>query len=65
MTQDYSDVNDEKELYQSASPEVQDVIKRVLLAESDKLYQEKPQIKADILKIVKEVVNENTINSDV
>ncbi|MEH2102552.1 MAG: hypothetical protein V7K76_22935 [Nostoc sp.] len=65
MTQDYSDINDEKELYQSASPKVQEVIKQVLLAEVDKLYQEKPQIKADIIRILKEVVNENTIDSDV
>lgn len=63
MTQDYSDVNDAKELFQSASPEVQEVIKQVLLAEGDKLYQEKPQVKADILRIIKEVVNENTIDS--
>lgn len=63
MTQDYSNVNDANELFQSASPKVQEVIKQVLAAESDKLYQEKPQVKADIIRIIKEVVNEDTIDS--
>lgn len=63
MTTDYSDVNDEKELLESASPEVRDVMRRVAQVENDKISQEKPRLKEDILKIIKEVINENTIDS--
>jgi hypothetical protein len=41
----------------SASAEVQDIIERVLQAERDKLYMKTPRnIKDDILKIIKEVI---------
>jgi hypothetical protein len=60
MTQDYSDIDDEKELLKNASIAVREVMKRVLQAESDKLYQDKPHIKADIIK---EAVNETNIDS--
>ncbi len=41
----------------SASPEVQDIIERVLQAERNKLYKKSPQgIKDDILKIIKDVI---------
>jgi hypothetical protein len=63
MTQNYSDINDEKELLANASITVREVMKRVLQAESDKLYQDKPHIKADIINIIKEVVNEANIDS--
>jgi uncharacterized protein (DUF2267 family) len=63
MTQNYSDINDEKELLANASVTVREVMKRVLQAERDKLYQDKPHIKADIINIIKEVVNETNINS--
>ena len=63
MTQNYSNINDEKELLANASITVREVMKRVLQAESDKLYQDKPHIKADIINIIKEVVNETNINS--
>ncbi|ERT05503.1 hypothetical protein M595_4526 [Lyngbya aestuarii BL J] len=40
-----------------ASPEVQEIIERVLQAERDKLYMKIPRnINDDILKIIKEVV---------
>jgi uncharacterized protein (DUF2267 family) len=63
MTQNYSNINDEKELLANASITVREVMKRVLQAESDKLYQDKPHIKSDIINIIKEVVNETNIDS--
>jgi hypothetical protein len=63
MTQNYSDINDEKELLANASITVREVMKRVLQAEEEKLYQEKPHIKADIIRIIKEAVNEANIDS--
>ena len=63
MTQDYNDINDEKELLANASITVRDVMKRVLQAEEEKLYQEKPHIKADIIRIIREAVNETNIDS--
>ena len=63
MTQDYNDIDDERELLANASIAVQDVVKRVIQAEVDKLYQDKPHIKADIINIIKEAVNETNIDS--
>lgn len=63
MTQNYSDINDEKELLENASITVREVMKRVIQAEEEKLYQEKPHIKADIIRIIKEAVNETNIDS--
>jgi hypothetical protein len=63
MTQDCSDIDDEKELWKNASTPVREVMKRVLQAESDKLYQDKPHIKAEIINIIREVVNETNIDS--
>jgi hypothetical protein len=63
MTQNYSDINDEKELLENASITVLEVMKRVIQAEEEKLYQEKPHIKADIIRIIKEAVNETNIDS--
>jgi uncharacterized protein (DUF2267 family) len=63
MTQNYSDINDEKELLANASITVREVMKRVLQAEEEKLYQEKPHIKSDIIRIIKEAVNETNIDS--
>jgi uncharacterized protein (DUF2267 family) len=63
MTQDYIDIDDEKELLKNASIAVREVMKRVLQAESDKLYQDKPHIKSDIINIIREVVNETNIDS--
>lgn len=63
MTQDYSDINDEKELLANASITVREVMKRVIEAEEEKLYQEKPHIKSEIVKIIKEAVNETNIDS--
>jgi hypothetical protein len=40
----------------SASQEVQKIIKDVLKLESEKLYQKKPHINADIINIVKGAV---------
>ncbi len=62
MTQNYSDINDEKELLENASITVREVMKQVLQAESDKLYQEKPHIKSDIINIIKKIVNETNID---
>ncbi len=63
MTQNYSDINDEKELLENASITVREVMKRVIEAEEEKLYQERPHIKADIIRIIKEAVNETNIDS--
>lgn len=41
---------------ESAPPEVKEIIKRVLKLERDKLYQERPHINSDIMKIIKEVI---------
>ena len=41
----------------NASPEVRQIIERVLQLEKDKLYQKNPRnINDDILKIIKEIV---------
>ncbi len=41
----------------NASPEVKEIIERVLQAERDKLYMKNPRnINDDILKIIKEVI---------
>jgi hypothetical protein len=41
---------------QQARPEVQKIIKRVLDLEKEKLYQERPHLSADILRIIKEEI---------
>ena len=44
----------------NASPEVREIIERVLQAERDKLYMKNPRnINDDILKIIKDVVKWN------
>jgi len=40
----------------SASPDVQEIIKRVLKLERDKLYQKKARNNSEIMKIIKEVI---------
>ncbi|MFW6295785.1 MAG: hypothetical protein ACOC04_01195 [Halothece sp.] len=40
----------------TASPQVKEIIERVLQLEKEKLYQKSPRINDDILKIIKEVV---------
>ncbi|MBH8564428.1 hypothetical protein I8748_19955 [Nostoc sp. CENA67] len=62
MTKEFN-VNDLMEPIQSAPHQVKKIIELVLQAEKDKLSQEKPQVKSDIIKIIKEVVNEATIDS--
>jgi len=44
---------DPMEPINSAVPEVKSVIKKVLKLEHDHLYQERPRISDDILKIIK------------
>jgi hypothetical protein len=54
-----TDINlsDVQEPITSASPEVRQIIERVLQAEKDKLYMKFPRnINEDILKIIKEAV---------
>ncbi len=41
----------------SASPEVQKIIKEVLKLESEKLYQERPRLKSEIIEIIKGAVS--------
>lgn len=48
--------NDPLEPIKSASREVQQIIKEVLKLESEKLYQKKPHINADIINIIKGAV---------
>jgi hypothetical protein len=62
MIQDYSDIDDETELLKNAPIAVREVMNMVLQAESDKLHQEKPHIKSDIINIIKKVVNETNID---
>lgn len=40
----------------TASPEIKRVIKRILRLESEKLYQQKPHVISDLVKIIKEEV---------
>ncbi|WP_413165554.1 hypothetical protein ACL6C3_03995 [Capilliphycus salinus ALCB114379] len=52
-----SDSNNLQDPLADASPEVKEIIERVLQAERDKLYMKNPRnINDDILKIIKEVV---------
>lgn len=52
-----SHLQDVQEPITTASPEVREIIERVLRLEKDKLYQKAPRnINDDILKIVKEIV---------
>lgn len=51
-----SNVSDAMEPIRNAPPKVRKVIEEVIKLESDKLFQDKPHLKAEILKIVKEVV---------
>lgn len=46
------------ESVRSASREAQEVIKRVLKLEKDKIHQERPRVTADIVLILEEVVPE-------
>lgn len=39
--------------------EVRDIIARVLTLEAERLFQERPHINDDILRIIKEVVNDS------
>jgi hypothetical protein len=47
---------DPLEPYNSASDEIKKIIKRVLQAEKDKLYQKRPQILDDVIRIIKEEI---------
>ena len=52
-----AELGDVQEPITSASPEVRQIIERVLQAEKDKLYMKFPRnINDDILKIIKEAV---------
>ncbi|MCW6037764.1 hypothetical protein K4A83_16015 [Spirulina subsalsa FACHB-351] len=52
-----ADLKKVQEPIQNADPEVQEVIKRVLVLEKDKLYTKNPRnINDDILTIIKQVV---------
>lgn len=47
---------DPMEPMKSASEEVKSIIKEVLKLEAEKLYQQRPHINADIVRIIKEAV---------
>lgn len=50
-------LNEVQEPIMNAPTEVRQIIERVLQAEKDKLYMEKPRgVKDDIVRIIKEVV---------
>lgn len=52
-----SNASDIQEPISSASPEVRQIIERVLQLEKEKLYQKSPRnINDDILRIIKEVI---------
>lgn len=52
-----ADLNTVQQPITEASPEVRQIIERVLQLEKDKLYQRSPRnINEDIIKIIKEVV---------
>lgn len=40
----------------SASPEIQKIIRRVLKLENERLHQKKPHLNTDIMRIVKEEI---------
>ena len=49
-------MKDVQEPIQKASPEVQRIIGRVLEAEKQKIYQERPHLITDVVAIIKEEV---------
>jgi len=51
-----SKLNNIQEPITTASPEVKQIIGRVLQLEKDRLYKKTPRINDDILKIIKEAV---------
>lgn len=40
----------------NADPEIQQIVKRVLKLERDRLYQQRPHINSDIMQIIKEEI---------
>lgn len=62
MTQEIK-INDPAALINDAPPLVKEVLKEVIKLEREKIFQEKPQVKSDIVNIIKRIVNENSINS--
>jgi hypothetical protein len=53
------EIHEIQEPITNASPEVREIIERVLQAEKDKLYMRPPRnINDDILKIIKDVINQ-------
>jgi hypothetical protein len=51
-----SDNNDIEEPITTATPEVETIIRAVILLEKENLHSDRPRIKADILKIIKDAV---------
>ncbi|WP_162835139.1 hypothetical protein [Chromobacterium haemolyticum] len=53
------DLQDPMEPLKREPNEVRSIIQRVLKLEAERLYQERPHINDDILRIIKEVVNDS------
>lgn len=55
-----ADVVDPMEPLRRDPAEVRDIISKVLKLEAERLFQERPHINDDILRIIKEVVNDSS-----
>lgn len=53
------DPHDPMEPLRREPSEVRNIIERVLRLEAERLFQERPHVNDDILRIVKEVVNDS------
>lgn len=53
------DTQDPMEPLRREPAEVRNIIERVLKLEAERLFQERPHINDDILRIIKEVVNDS------
>ncbi len=47
---------DPLEPFKNAPQEIQEIIKAVLKLEKERLYQQKPHLNSDIMRIIKEVI---------
>jgi hypothetical protein len=47
---------DPLEPYNTATEEVKDIMKRVLKAEKEKIYQDRPRVWEDVVRIIKEAI---------
>jgi hypothetical protein len=53
------DLQDPMEPLRREPSEIRNIIERVLKLEAERLYQERPHINDDVLRIIKEAVNDS------